>query len=227
MKKSDLVWVLLLLGFTSLVLVESTRTIYERLNSNTPYLMGFIKTSFLASMGERLVHRIKHQTYFGDRGIILKAIVWGFLGMIFVLIFQVFSQGVIYAQNQQLLPMIEQTSFWATLLTAFLTSFLMNVFFAPTFMMLHRMTDGYIELSSGKLKNLKIIRLNDVISTIDFKMFISFVVIKTIPLFWIPAHTITFLLPTQHRVLFASYLSIALGIILTLAKSKNEKGETL
>jgi len=227
MKKSDLVWVLLLLGFTSLVLVESTRTIYERLNSNTPYLMGFIKTSFLASMGERLVHRIKHQTYFGDRGIILKAIVWGFLGMIFVLIFQVFSQGVIYAQNQQLLPMIEQTSFWATLLTAFLTSFLMNVFFAPKFMMLHRMTDGYIELSSGKLKNLKIIRLNDVISTIDFKMFISFVVIKTIPLFWIPAHTITFLLPTQYRVLFASYLSIALGIILTLAKSKNEKGETL
>lgn len=227
MKKSDFVWILLLLGFTSLVLIESTRSIYERWNLNAPYLMGFIKTSFLASMGERLVHRIKHQTYFGDRGIVLKAIVWGLLGMVFVLIFQVFSQGVMYAQNNQLLPRIENASFWATLLTAFSTSFLMNVFFAPTFMMLHRITDGYIELSSGKIKNLNRVKLNEVISKIDFKMFISFVVIKTIPLFWIPAHTITFLLPAQYRVLFASYLSIALGIILTLAKSKNEKGETL
>jgi len=175
-------------------------------------------------MGERLVHRIKHQTYFGDRGIVLKAIVWGLLGMVFVLIFQVFSQGVMYAQNNQLLPRIENASFWATLLTAFLTSFLMNVFFAPTFMMLHRITDGYIELSSGKFKNLNRVKLNEVISKIDFKMFISFVVIKTIPLFWIPAHTITFLLPAQFRVLFASYLSIALGILLTFAKSKKSLG---
>ncbi|MBN2268635.1 MAG: hypothetical protein V3569_04080 [Acholeplasmataceae bacterium] len=225
MKKSDFLWVLMLVGFTSLVLIESTREVYESWNSNMPYLMGFIKTAFLASMGERLVHRMKYKTYFGDSGIILKAIVWGFLGMVFVLIFQIFSQGVIYSQNQQLLPMINQTSFWGALLTAFLTSTLMNIFFAPTFMMLHRISDGYIELSSGNFKKMRNIKFDEVISKIDFKMFISFVVIKTIPLFWIPAHTITFLLQPQYRVLFASYLSIALGIILTFAKTKKVEGD--
>ncbi|MCX7905011.1 MAG: Mpv17/PMP22 family protein, partial [Caloramator sp.] len=50
--------------------------------------------------------------------------------------------------------------------------------------------------------------------------FISFVVLKTIPFFWIPAHTITFLLPSEYRVLMASFLSIALGAILSLAKRK-------
>ena len=225
MKKSDFLWILLLVGFTSLVLIQSTRKIYESWNSNMPYLMGFMKTAFLASMGERLVHRMRYKTYFGDSGILLKAIVWGFLGMVFVLIFQIFSQGVIYSQNQDLLPAINQTTFWATLLTAFLTSTLMNIFFAPTFMMLHRMTDGYIELSNGNFKKIMKIKLEEVVSKIDLKMFISFVVMKTIPLFWIPAHTITFLLPSQYRVLFASYLSIALGIILTFAKSKKTEGD--
>lgn len=225
MKKSDLIWILLLLGFTSLVIIEPTRKVYEDLNSKMPYLMGFIKTAFLASMGERLVHRMKHKTYFGDHGIILKGIVWGFLGMIFVLIFQIFSQGVMYAQSNDLLPMINQSTFFSTFLTAFLTSCLMNLFFAPTFMMLHRITDGFIELSQGNFRQLKTIHLEQVIQTIDLKMFIRFVVIKTIPLFWIPAHTITFLLPAEYRVLFASYLSIALGIILTLAKSKKIEGE--
>jgi hypothetical protein len=87
--------------------------------------------------------------------------------------------------------------------------------------MLHRITDTYIELSEGKVKNLKKIKLDDVVSKINLKTFISFVVMKTIPLFWIPAHTITFLLHAGYRVLFAAYLSIALGVILTVAKTKS------
>ncbi len=39
---------------------------------------------------------------------------------------------------------------------------------------------------------------------------------KTIPLFWIPAHTITFLLPEEFRVLFAAVLSVMLGVLLSL-----------
>ncbi|GAB1473896.1 hypothetical protein MASR2M69_13370 [Bacteroidota bacterium] len=41
----------------------------------------------------------------------------------------------------------------------------------------------------------------------------KFVVGKTIPLFWIPAHTITFLLPDTYKVIFAASLSIVLGLI--------------
>ena len=43
---------------------------------------------------------------------------------------------------------------------------------------------------------------------------------KTIPLFWFPAHTITFILPSTFQVLFAALLGVALGLILALASNK-------
>jgi hypothetical protein len=48
----------------------------------------------------------------------------------------------------------------------------------------------------------------------------NFVFKKTIPLFWFPAHTITFLLPSQFQVLFAALLGVALGVILAIANNK-------
>jgi hypothetical protein len=41
-------------------------------------------------------------------------------------------------------------------------------------------------------------------------------------MFWIPAHTITFMLPVSLRILFAAALGIVLGIILALASQKGE-----
>ncbi|HWJ02684.1 MAG TPA: hypothetical protein VNU93_03325, partial [Verrucomicrobiae bacterium] len=65
------------------------------------------------------------------------------------------------------------------------------------------------------------VKLADVVNHIDWHGFISFVVLKTIPFFWIPAHTITFMLPTEYRVLTAAFLSIALGGILAFAKKQS------
>jgi hypothetical protein len=225
MKLKDLIWIIILVIITGFVLIPYTQAIFETMTSNNPYLMGFIKTAILASMGELLVNRIKKGYYFSEKGFILKAIVWGFLGMIFVLIFKVFASGVEAAQAASILPIINNSTFTAKLLTAFLISLIMNLFFAPSFMLLHRVTDGYIELGSGTLKGIKHVRLKKVIERIDFYVFIHFVVIRTIPLFWIPAHTITFLLPENYRVLMAAYLSIALGILLTVAKSRKETHE--
>jgi hypothetical protein len=45
----------------------------------------------------------------------------------------------------------------------------------------------------------------------------GFVFTKTIVFFWIPAHTINFLLPPEFRVLVAAILGIVLGIILAVA----------
>ncbi|OHE32295.1 MAG: hypothetical protein A2013_03305 [Tenericutes bacterium GWE2_38_8] len=218
MKKKDIIWVVVIVLLTLVVMIKSSRIIFEQLTSDYPYLMGFIKTAILASMGELLVNRIKNGSYFSEKGIVLKFFVWGFLGMIFVLIFKVFASGVVSAQQSGLLPLME-ASFVSSLLTALLISTIMNIFFAPTFMLLHRVTDGYIFLSEGNLIKMRHVKLNDVIERINFKTFISFVVLKTIPLFWIPAHTITFMLPENYRVLMAAYLSIALGIILTVSKS--------
>ena len=218
MKKKDIIWVVVIVLLTLIVVIKSSRIVFEQLTSDYPYLMGFIKTAILASMGELLVNRIKNGSYFSEKGIVLKFFVWGFLGMIFVLIFKVFASGVVSAQQSGLLPLME-ASFVSSLLTALLISTIMNIFFAPTFMLLHRVTDGYIFLSEGNLIKMRHVKLNDVIERINFKIFISFVVLKTIPLFWIPAHTITFMLPENYRVLMAAYLSIALGIILTVSKS--------
>jgi len=222
MKKKDIIWVVVIVLLTLVVVIKSSRVVFEQLTTDYPYLMGFIKTAILASMGELLVNRIKNGSYFSEKGIVLKFFVWGFLGMIFVLIFKVFASGVVSAQQSGLLPLME-ASFVSSLLTALLISTIMNIFFAPTFMLLHRVTDGYIFLSEGNLIKMRHVKLNDVIERINFKTFISFVVLKTIPLFWIPAHTITFMLPENYRVLMAAYLSIALGIILTVSKSIDMK----
>ena len=45
--------------------------------------------------------------------------------------------------------------------------------------------------------------------------------VKTIPFFWVPAHTITFMLPPEYQIVMAAYLSVALGIILGIMPKKS------
>ena len=215
MKRKDLVWILILIVISFFIFLPYTNPIFINITTEFPYMMGFIKTMILASMGEMLVRRIKTGSYFGDPGLFMKAVVWGFLGMVFVFVFPLFDGGIRSIFSNRVLF---ENSFLNTFIYALLVSMSMNILFAPTFMMFHRVTDAYINLSKGKLKEIIKLPLNDVIESIDFKFFFSFVVIKTIPLFWIPAHTITFMLPPVYRVLMASYLSIALGVLLTLKR---------
>jgi hypothetical protein len=60
--------------------------------------------------------------------------------------------------------------------------------------------------------------LNEVLEAADLKGFVAFVVCRTIPVFWIPAHTVTFMLPPEYRVLMAAMLSICLGAILGISR---------
>jgi len=223
MKKSDFLWMIILVCLSLIVIIPQSRLIFLNSTTSHPYLMGFIKVAILASLGERLVHRIKTGSYFGDPGIYLKFIVWGFLGIVFVIIFKLFSSGVAAAQQDYLLPSINNTSFLASLLTAFLISFFMNIFFAPTFMLFHRYTDTYIELGNGRLSKIIKLPFKEVTEHIDFSHFLSFVVLKTIPFFWIPAHTITFCLPEEWQILFAAFLGIVLGVLLSVAAIMSAK----
>jgi hypothetical protein len=50
----------------------------------------------------------------------------------------------------------------------------------------------------------------------------GFVFKKTIPLFWIPAHTLTFCLPQDLQVLFAAFCSVILGLFLSIAAKKGK-----
>jgi hypothetical protein len=59
-----------------------------------------------------------------------------------------------------------------------------------------------------------------ILAGINWQVHWHFVLKKTIPFFWIPAHTITFLLPDAWRVLFAAILGIMLGVILAMSAIK-------
>lgn len=217
MKLKDFMWGFIILLISLFIFLPLTNPLFIQATTSYPYIMGFMKTMILASMGEMLVKRIKTGYYTKDPGLYMKAFVWGLLGMAFVFVFPLFDGGVTSVLNNQALS---NHAFLNTFLYALIVSIVMNLIFAPTFMMLHRITDTYIDLSKGSFKKMTHTPLSDVIDHINFKFFFSFVMLKTIPFFWIPAHTITFILPSTYRVLMASYLSIALGILLSLKKNK-------
>ncbi|MBW6467100.1 MAG: Mpv17/PMP22 family protein [Brevefilum sp.] len=204
----DILWLSLLLLITVFLILPNTHQVFIQWTNQYPYLMGFIKFAILATMGELLALRLAHQTWQQPVGMIYKIIVWGLIGVMITFMFSFYSAGVSTLFNQG------DTSFLSRILPAFLTSAIMNLTFGIVFMGMHRMTDTYIEMRINNNKP----NLSDLIKTINWEAFISFVVFKTIPLFWIPAHTITFLLPPHYRVLIAAYLSIVLGVILVYSQ---------
>ena len=212
MKKGDLIWGLILLAFPSFIILPGTHQIFMDFTSTHPYIGGFIKFSILATLGEMLAGRIIHGDYKKPHGFWERFIVWGLIGMLITLMFQIFSSGVSSAMEKGLLPG-EGSRF----LFAIYTSTIMNMTFGPTFMAFHRYTDTLLDLRG---ENKKMPSSSEVLTAIDWKGFVSFVVFKTIPLFWLPAHTITFMLDPQYRVLLAAALSLALGVILAFAKTK-------
>jgi hypothetical protein len=135
--------------------------------------------------------------------------------MLVTLIFQIFAGGITAAMAGGYLPGGDNK-----FLFAFFVGSIMNLTFAPTFMAAHRFTDTWLDLHYEGKKNIKVL---DVTNRINWNSFVSFVVMKTIPFFWIPAHTITFLLAPEYRVVVAAFLSIALGGILSFAKKKGNQ----
>lgn len=213
MKLKDLIWLGLLAFIAFLLIYAPTHAIFVEMTSLHPYMMSFVKFFILATMGELLAIRIVTGTWLLPKGQILRSVIWGFLGMVIALIFQIFAAGVTGAIASGYLPGKN-----SALAFAFFTSALMNLTFGPSFMAFHRLTDTLIDLKyegGGSPVTLK-----SAIERIDWYGFITFVVMKTVPFFWIPAHTIVFLLPPEYRVMAAAFLSIALGGILAMAKRK-------
>lgn len=210
-----IIWIMIIALISAILIVPATREVFLAATKAHPYLMGFVKFAILATMGELLAIRIASGSWNAPKGLLWRSLIWGLIGMLITLIFQIFSGGVTFAMAGGFLP-----GGGNTFLFAFFVSSIMNLTFAPTFMAAHRFTDTWIDLYyEGKRK----IRVTDVTKRIDWNGFVSFVVIKTIPFFWIPAHTVTFLLAPEYRVVMAAFLSIALGGILSYAKKKGSQ----
>ncbi len=220
MRKGDVLFGCGLLGIIIFLMVPLTHRYFLDFTLGHPFMSGFVKFAILASMGELLALRIGGGKWFLPKGMAYRTLIWGLLGIIITLMFNIFASGVEAGLKKGLLPGGE-----SSLAFAFWVSLVMNTSFAPTFMAFHRVTDTFIDL---KYKDrFSKVELKVLVDAIDWKGFIGFVLMKTIPFFWIPAHTITFLLPSEYRVLMAAFLSLVLGLILSISKNKIKKGEQI
>lgn len=215
MKKGDFIWGFVLVAIAMFILMPATHVIFVDFTSTHPFIGGFIKFGILATMGELLAIRISTGDWKKPSGLVFRTLIWGFLGIVITLMFQIFGGGVTAALEKGILP-----GNGSSFAFAFFVSSIMNLTFAPTFMAFHRFTDTYIDMTYEGIKNIKAV---DVVGRIDWKGFVSFVIIKTIPFFWIPAHTATFMLPPEYRVITAAFLSVALGILLAIGKRGSKK----
>lgn len=227
MKKSDfIVASVILLVALLFILFPILGETYNYLNDTHGMWMSFVKFGILATFGESLALRIKTGKYNAlGFGLFPKAIIWGFLGLTIKLAFVVFSVGVpaflAYLGFKEAPLMMQQPFGMGKLVVAFCISAAMNLIYAPVMMSLHRVTDAHVSMWNGSaIALLKPMKVRRIFNEMDWGSLWNFVFKKTIPIFWIPAHTITFLLPENAQVLFAAFLSLVLGVILSFAIRK-------
>lgn len=187
---------------------------YAAFNKAHPFLMSFVKFALLATAGESLGLRIRSGAYHRPGfGLLPRAAYWGLFGLAIQAAFIVFASGVPQALEKLSLPSFP-------VLTAFAISLSMNAVFAPVLMIAHKVTDAHILEHGGSAACvLRPVEAGRHLAELDWKVMWGFVLKKTIPLFWVPAHTVTFLLPPDWRALFAAVLGIVLGVILAVASS--------
>ncbi len=209
MKKGDYIWGITLSFFILFLALPVTREPFMAFTRVHPYMGGFIKFAILATMGDLMGIRLVKNDYVIPNGLIYRAIVWGIIGMMATLMFSLFMGGASAAQASGLLPFKG-----VGLAQAFFGSAIMNLTFGPMMMFFHKIMDLLIDT---KYFN-KEISLSYLVDKIDWHSLVEFSWAKTCIFFWIPAHTIVFMLPSQYRVLVSAFLSIALGLLLAYAK---------
>jgi len=231
MKKSDLYFLMFItLLFVPFFVSEDIYSGYKTLNASHPFFVGFLKFAVLATMGESIGLRLREGIYNkAGFGLLPRAIVWGFLGITIVMAFKIFASGApVFLKILGFEGAAESLAGPMTglrLLTAFTISITLNLIYAPVMMTLHKITDTHIVKNGGTVAGLlRPVKMGEIMANLDWKVQWSFIFKKTIPFFWIPAHTITFLLPVGFQVLFAALLGIALGVILSLGVIMSKKG---
>ncbi len=196
--------------FSLILIFPGTREVFKGASSSHPFIMGFIKFAFLATVGEILALRVAAKCWKSPVKIFARFVIWGLIGIWITYMMKIFSAGVDGLMKSGMLP-----GEGSTFLKALYTSATMNLTFGPTFMAVHKCSDKYLEL---KDRGEKEISVGKVVEDIDWKVFVKFTLFKTVPIFWIPAHTITFMLPVEYQVIMAAALSLALGLILSIKK---------
>ena len=203
------VWLTALAAVIAVLSIPESREVFKALTRAYPFTMGFFKIAVLGTMGEMLGGRIVTGRW-RLAGIRLpqRTLVWGFLGVVFTAIFPLFSFGVDGLLEAGLVP-----GAGTVLAAALWKSFFLNLIFGFPMMVFHRVTDTLI----GRDELFGIWSLAEVTAGIDWRNMYRIVGAACL-WFWVPAHTITFLLPPEFRVVSAALLAVVLGAVLGIAK---------
>lgn len=228
MKRSDLLFALTMLAiFMPFVVSNDLYAWYTNFNHDHAMIMAFLKFGILATLGEMLGCRIATGNYTTPSfGVVPRMVVWGVLGMAISMAMTVFASGIpvfiaSMGGGELVAEFTTEGISFGKFVVALSISVMMNTFFAPVFMTFHKITDAHIAEHGGSLKALITpIPMRRHMTTLNWDRQWNFIFKKTIPLFWYPAHTITFMLPANVRVLFAALLGVALGVILAIGAKK-------
>ena len=227
MKRSDLYLCTgILLFFGMFFVFDGLYQWYVAFNRAHGMCTTFVKFALLATLGEVLALRIRTGQYaLRHFGLLPKAIVWGVLGLTVKLAFVVFATGVPafleYMGLHGAAASLHGPIGPETIAVALAVSAVMNLFYAPLMMLTHRITDIHIGMHQGSIRALvSRIPVGQILGQqVNWQLQWRFVFCRTIFLFWIPAHTISFLLPPDYQTLFAAVLSVLLGLLLAFASS--------
>lgn len=228
MKRQDIVLVAILaLLFSPFALIPDFLAAYKSFNAQHGMVTAFIKFGLLATLGEIIGLRLRTGLYLQKGfGILPRIVVWGILGLTINAAFKVFYVGspwfAEYLGFSGIVAAMSGEFTLQKLIGALFTSTLMNLVFSPVLMTAHKVTDMHIARHHGSIRALlRPIAVAEHLKALDWQTQWGFVFKKTIPLFWIPAHGLTFLLPTDSQILVAAMLGVALGIVLAIAGPKN------
>jgi len=229
-KRQDIIfWGFVILLFLPFFISDELYHFYLSFNHAHGIVMAFIKFALLATLGELIGQRIKTGKYFQPGfGVLPRMVVWGFLGVTIKIAFIIFATGtpvlLDYLGMKGALSALSGPLDGRKVMVAFFTSAAMNLVYAPVMMTFHKITDTHILKTGGTLRGFFTpIPIGKIFVNLNWDVMWNFVFKKTIPFFWIPAHTITFLLAPDWQVLFAALLGIALGSILAVADMTGKK----
>jgi len=93
MKSGDLLWGLAIAGTAALLVIPAGQEAFIAFTTRHPYLAGFAKFAWLATLGELLALRIGAGRWVLPGALGARAFIWGLLGISITLAFTVFTEG--------------------------------------------------------------------------------------------------------------------------------------
>jgi len=162
-----------------------------------PIISAMVQFAILGTFGEVISRWIRSKSFrypFTFALTLWKMVVWAILAIGIKYAFKGFTGFVEFLEAHAMLP---QLSVFAK---AFAISAFMNLQFGLTLVLAHRALDNLPE----KQKSWKNIHKS----------------IFSLVWFWIPAHTVTFMLPELYRIGLAALWSVVLGVILGFFSAK-------